>query len=386
MDLADELNRLADDADLRLLPDAETIRRGRSTPHVRISRLTVLAVVAVVSVVVASIALVTAGLDRSAPQPVGPVGEWRVLRTVPVPGSGAVVSAEDSVWVVDTKGGELTADRAAPAGSLYRLDPMSGRVVDRIPGAVGGWPAVGAGALWLSTAAGDLDVLTRVDLTDLRVSRVRVSGPGELPHGVAYAGDSLWTAVPPSGDVLRIDPGTNAVRQRIHLGDAATGRGPQSVVSDGTRVWVADSNGLVTRVDARTGTVTSRLQLPAREVGLVGVDPRRHVVYATSLTSASLYEFDTPINGPDTFGRELALPTGVDGAVAAAALGSGTIWVATLNPDVVLGVDLDSLTVRTRVPLTGVDRSSNVPVALAAGDGALWVRVAGKVLQLETRR
>ena len=49
----------------------------------------------------------------------------------------------------------------------------------------------------------------------------------------AYAGDSLWTAVPPSGDVLRIDPGTNAVRQRIHLGDAATGRGPQSVVSDG---------------------------------------------------------------------------------------------------------------------------------------------------------
>jgi streptogramin lyase len=336
-------------------------------------------------VVASTIALITAGLDRSAPQPVGPVGEWRVLRTVPVPGSGTVVLAEDSLWVVDTKGGELTADGSAPAGNLYRLDPTSGRIVDRIPGAVGGWPAIGAGGLWLSTAAGDLDVLTRVDLTTFRVSRVHVSGPGELPHGVAYADGSLWTAVPASGDVLRIDPRTNAVRQRIHLRDDA-GQEPQSLVGDGSRLWVADSSGLVTRVDARTGKVTSRLQLPAREVGLVGVDPHRHVAYATSLTSTSLYQFNTPTDGPDTFGRELALPAAVDGSVAAAAIGPDRVWVATLNPDVVLGIDPDSLTIRGRVPLTGMDRTANVPVALAAGDRALWIRVSGEVVQLETRR
>jgi streptogramin lyase len=258
--------------------------------------------------------------------------------------------------------------------------------VDRIPGAVGGWPAIGAGGLWLSTAAGDLDVVTRVDLTSLRVSRLQVSGPGELPHGVVSAGGGLWVALPASGDLLRLDPVTYAVARRIHLGDPGSGRGPQSIVSDGTRVWVVDGNGLITRFDARTGLVTSTLQLPAREAGFIGVDPTRHVAYATSLVGTDLYEVSTPTDGPDTFSREVTLPTAVDGAIAAGAIGSDRLWVATMNPDVVLGVDPDSLAVRTRVPVAGMDRTSNVPVALAAKDHTLWIRVAGKVVQVEPRR
>jgi hypothetical protein len=382
VNLADLMNDLADDIDTRALPEPDQVRgRGDSLRRRHRGRLAAGAAAVAVAVAVGATAFVT-GDHRSAPQPAGPDGGLRVVRTVQVPGPGAVFAGDGSLWVVDMAGGDLTADGTAPAGDLYELDPESGRILDRIPGAVGGWPAVGGGAVWLSTAAGGLNVLTRVDLATHEVTRIKTSHPRTLPHGVAVVGDTLWVASYGTGELILMDTDSLAVRQRIRLGGELSGRAPQSLVTDGASVWVSDDNGVVTRYDGVTGVRTSRLQLPAKEVRLNGVDAGG-TLYAAALRGNSLFEITTGVGSePDELGRELPLTPEVDSMLAGLAIGPGSLWAVTLNPDQLLRIDAASLEINQQAPVAGVDHESNVPIALATAGDAAWVRVDGKVVEL----
>lgn len=385
MNLADLMNQLADDVDTRSLPDADQIRRtGDRFRHQRRARLSVGAAVVAVAAVLATVAIITNPWTRSAPEPVSPIDGWRVTRTLEVPGSGSIIYGDDSLWVVDMKDGELAEDGTTPAGSLYQIDPGSGDILDRIPGAVGGWPNIGAGAIWLCTAAGELDVLTRVDLATHEVRRIATSDPKQLPHGTAFAAGNLWVANWSSGDLVRMDPETNQVRQTIHIGDYGTGQAPHSLVSDGHSLWVGNDNGLITRFDGATGEQTSQLQLPLpfREVGIDGIDTRRHVLYAHAIRGNTLLEINTGQSGPDRFGSELPLTKEVDGMLGGFAIGTDSLWVATTNPDRLLRIDPETFTISDRMPLAGMAHESNVPVALAASGRTVWIRVEGKVVEL----
>ena len=382
MNLAELMNELADDVDTKVLPDPGHVRGvGDSLRRRHRSRLAAGAAALAVAVAVTAVA-VTAGNPRSAPPPVGPVEGWRVVRTVEVPGSGAAQVGDGSLWVVDMAGRRLNAAGTAPAGDLYQLDPDSGDILDRIPGAVGGWPVVGGGAVWLSTAVGNLDVLTRVDLATHEVTRTKTSHPRSLPHGVAVVGDTLWVASYGTGDLLLMDADSLALRRTIHLGGQRSGRAPQGLVSDGTSVWVSDDNGVVTRFDGATGTLASRLQLPAHEVRLDGVDARG-VLYANAVRGNTVFEILTGTGGaPDEIGRELQVTPEVDSMIGGLSLSAGAIWVVTLNPDQLLRVDPESLEITGRTPVAGMDHESDVPVAVAATDDAVWVRVDGKIIEL----
>lgn len=385
MNLADLMNQLADDADTRLLPTPDEIRRtGDTMRGRRRARFAVGAAVLAVTVVVTAVAIATHPFVRSAPEPGGPIDGRRVIRTLEVPGSGDVFYGADSLWVIDNGDQELTQE-GTPAGDLYQIDPGSGEVRDRISGAVGGWPNVGAGAIWLSTAAGDLNMLTRVDLTSHEVTRTSTSHPRQLPHGTAYAAGNLWVANYSSGDLLRIDPDTLQVRQTLHLGDYRNGRAPQSLIGDGHSVWVGDDNGLIRRLDGATGEETSRLQLPIREVRFDGIDTRHHLLYAHALRGNSLFQINTGQRGPDRIGNEQPLTQNVDGMLAGVAIGSDSLWAATLNPDSLLRIDPETLRISERIPLPAVNHESNVPVALAASGRTVWIRVNGRVLELASQ-
>jgi outer membrane protein assembly factor BamB len=333
-----------------------------------------------VAVVVTAVG-VTAGDLRSTPEPAAPVQGWRVVRSVEVPGSGSAIVGDGSLWVVNQAAHRLTADGTAPAGDLYELDPTSGDIRDRIPGGVGGWPAVGGGAVWLMTAAGDLNVLTRVDLTTHEVTRTKTSHPRTLPHGVAVVGNTLWVASYETGDLILMDAHTLAVRQRMHLGGPATGGAPGSVVTDGTSVWVSDANAVVTRFDAATEAPISHLQLPTGEIRLDGIDSRG-VLYGHGSGNAIFTIVTGAGDAPDQFGQELHLTTETDSTIAGVTLAGGSIWVAMLNPDELLRVDPQSFEVTARTPLVGLNHRSNTPVAIAATDDAVWVRVDGKVVEV----
>jgi hypothetical protein len=152
-------------------------------------------------------------------------------------------------------------------------------------------------------------------------------------------------------------------------------------MTDGKIVWASTRDGIVWRIDGATGERLSLLQLPVRDPRLVGIDPSRHTLYASS--GNRLLEIDADQRGTDWAGRELRLGQTADRSVLAGlAVGPDALWAATLTPDQLLRIDPDTFTITGRMPLVGVDHESNVEVGLASGGGAIWVRIKGKVLEL----
>ena len=153
--------------------------------------------------------------------------------TVGKPGYGAgdIAVGDEGVWVGgwDRRGGVVS-----------RLDPEGGHVIAtvRVPHDGAGAVAVGAGAVW---AAGAVctgphpDDPQEVCITEPRVSRIdplsgrlaatiAIAPPACVgrdtahPSPVAVGQGAVWVAVswdPWTGEVLRIDPRTNAIAARI---------------------------------------------------------------------------------------------------------------------------------------------------------------------------
>ena len=116
----------------------------------------------------------------------------RIVRRIAIPGRPTRIAATDrAVWVITS----------AQRGSLWRIDPMTNAVVARISlGIIPKRVVLGAGSVW--------------------VTGNRWSSDHGREHG---------------GTVLRIDPGTNRIGDRVFLGDVAA---DGIAVSHGL-VWVA---------------------------------------------------------------------------------------------------------------------------------------------------
>jgi YVTN family beta-propeller protein len=87
------------------------------------------------------------------------------------------------------------------------------------------------------------------------------NGPGALTVGDG----AVWVADTYDGEVVRIDPTTNAVKTTIKVG-----RGPSGVAVGAGAVWVADSgDGTVSEIDPRTNTVTRTFTVGGSPAGVV---------------------------------------------------------------------------------------------------------------------
>lgn len=241
------------------------------------------------------------------------------------PGYGitGLALGEGSVWVG-------TWERAG--GVVLRLDPRSGEPVAtmRVPHG-GGDVAVGSGAVWTAGVvclARHPDDPEDVCVTEPRVSRIdpdtgRVQTtipiplpPGvgrdtRLPSGVAAGQDAVWVAVSwnhSTGEVLRIDPRTNAIAARIptggYVGELRLGAGSVWVLShpqytDETRV-----KGRLTASHRRVHQRGRRDSHPRRAVRSGrGGDPardgggrRRGMDYLTAAHSRRAVGVDTQTN------------------------------------------------------------------------------------------
>ena len=90
-----------------------------------------------------------------------------------------------------------------------------------------------AGSLWM-TAPNDQLVL-RVDPGSRKViDRIPVSGQ---PGGITRGGGAIWVASTLGGAITRIDPGTDRVTQTIHLGGANTA----AITFHAGKLWIADT-------------------------------------------------------------------------------------------------------------------------------------------------
>jgi DNA-binding SARP family transcriptional activator/streptogramin lyase len=147
-------------------------------------------------------------------------------------------------------------------GSVARIDLRTAKVVEPAI-RVGPLPIdvkVGEGAAWVTNGA-DASV-SRINLKDLSVERIPVGvGPGPL----AIAFGSVWIIAGRTNDtVWRLNPDTRQPDAVVPVG-----KGPVNVEADAYGVWAALRDaGTIVRIDPRTNTVTKRVHLGFKPLGM----------------------------------------------------------------------------------------------------------------------
>lgn len=153
-----------------------------------------------------------------------------------------------AVWVISQETGEL-----------LRVDPADDRVARAIP--IGQSPAglaVGAGGVWVADSGG---TVWRVDPRSGRSRTISLAG--QLA-GAALSAGTLWVAGALNGAVARINSATGKVRL-VHLGNQ-----PTDLAAARGQVWAILLPSLASH---RGGTLTVLNQLPADEGSSPPTDP-----------------------------------------------------------------------------------------------------------------
>jgi streptogramin lyase len=283
-------------------------------------------------------------IDPTTDRPVGP----RLYCSMTVP-----VGAFGSVWAAGDNGtGCMPGSRSERR--IWRIDPETGGIVDQIN--IAGQTIVGSnyiqnvtageGAIWLSTWSeigtgdgfqGTPGIIARID-----PATNRVTGQTQVSKGDLYlaAGEgALWVAESLSSGrhaatLLRIDPGSLKVETRITLGRGVTGLG----VGFGY-VWAANSrDGTIMRIDPKTNSVTATTSVPD---GVLNVIVAPDGIWTTapeelSRTIGVVTRIDAT-TGQITGRIEIPTPQGVQVAYVQT-YAFGSLW-ANAEPHTILRID-----------------------------------------------
>jgi virginiamycin B lyase len=237
---------------------------------------------------------------------------------------------DDAVWVASSK----------PA-SVHRIDPKSNKEVAVVP--VPGDPcaglAFGFGSLWVPLC-GHPNSMARVDANTNRISSILPIGPAGPEGGIAASSDSVWLVSDDAGILVRIDPATNQVRQKISIAPGSY----NPCFSDGA-VWITSGTAnLLTAVDATTGEV----------MAAIPVGPKPRFVTAGAGSIWTLNQGDGTVTRVDAHTKRVTatIAAGIPGHGGDVAWGAGSIWATLLG-----------------VPLTAIDATTNEVVRQWTGPG-----------------
>jgi virginiamycin B lyase len=236
----------------------------------------------------------------------------------------------DAVWVASSK----------PA-SVHRIDPKTNQEVAVIP--MPGDPcaglAFGFGSLWVPLC-GQPTSIARVNAINNRITAILPIGPAGSEGGIATGSDSVWIVSDDDGTLVRIDPATNKVRQKISI--AAGSYNP--CFSEGA-VWITSvSTNLLTAVDATTGDV----------VAVIPVGPKPRFLTAGAGSIWTLNQGDGTVTRIDAHSRRVTatIAAGIPGHGGDIAWGAGSIWTTMLD-----------------VPLSAIDATTNQVIRQWIGPG-----------------
>jgi len=277
-----------------------------------------------------------------------------------------IAVGEGVVWV-------LNADNR----TISKIDPETREVETFGTGSVPTDLAVGAGALWVGNGAESAGAVgnvytasvSRVDpgTTTVRETAVlpslrrpdapnageeRVLGVSQLAVGA----DAVWV-INPDMTVSRLDPDTG---DRVATIPVEAG---SAIAAGEEGVWVLSGEGPnVLRIDPRTNKVGQRIELETS--GLTGLAVGAGSVWATDLEEGLLWRIEP---GPDPTTRSIEVGFGV----TAVAYGADAIWVTNFVRDEIVRVDPQRNRVTKRTRLAGT------PPSVAADDETAWVSIAG---------
>jgi streptogramin lyase len=268
--------------------------------------------------------------------------------------AAGLVAADGSLWVTQYD-----------IGALLRIDLQTGKVRARID--VGGSPGgviAAAGAMWVHDW--ERGRLLKVDARTNRIVKTLTVGTSNAD--IAFAAGAVWT-IDARGSLLRVEPDTAEVTQRVPLGASATlptdASQGSTLAAAGETLWVVAGDGDITEVDARTGDILGHARGPALPLetsrraaaddsGLwISSPARREVVHIDARTRRAT-RYPAP------------------GDPGPLAIVHGRIWVGTLH-------DTGSLTRVTMLETDGrvvdtmpVPRQAAVNIVPSPGGGA-WV-------------
>ena len=206
------------------------------------------------------------------------LSDWAVLRvdpatsdvvdTVPLPrGSGQQRWSHMEVGV----NAVFVCSCFGPPGTVIRIDPATSSIVPVRRRPV--WMiAYGEGALW--TLTGELDTIEQIDpRTNTVVDTVSLGRIGETSgwrYRMTVGAGAIWVVAPSA--LWRIDAATKRVLGSVRLDHHEEG---SSVATGDGAVWVANSDGVVLRIDLDSQTVVKTIPLgtlvyPAEDALAVG--------------------------------------------------------------------------------------------------------------------
>jgi DNA-binding SARP family transcriptional activator/streptogramin lyase len=171
------------------------------------------------------------------------------FRRGPPPRSSAqgtsVAAGGGSVWVTDGSRRLVRIDPATRAVTAIRVD----RPLDAV--------TAGAGAVW-AISASRASVLRIDPRTNAVTDRVAlVARPGEnapLPTRIAASAGAVWVLSRNTATVTRIDPETRGVAAVIPIG---IDRAPNEIAASDQAAWVANEDGTLSRIDDRATSADS---------------------------------------------------------------------------------------------------------------------------------
>ena len=252
------------------------------------------------------------------------------------------------------------------------IDPEANALITEIP--VGTAPdalAVGAGALWVTSAQANL--VYRIDPSGRRDARPFLVP--DYPSDLAIERNVVWVALGPRALVTRISKaqGASAAAKPIAaLGGLGCGAPAASIAVGAGSVWLACENGELGRVNPATREA-SRV---GYEAGLLDpsspVVPRfsdldfgRGYLWIANRGANSIVQFD-PLTST---WREI----NVGEAPAAIAVGYRSVWVANFDADTVSRVTVGPLgAVNVETIAVGAG-----PVDVEVGEGSVWTANSG---------
>jgi DNA-binding SARP family transcriptional activator len=154
----------------------------------------------------------------------------------------SIAVADHVAWITD--GGKRLL-RVAENGAITEI-PMSRPLVG---------VATGAGAVW--AISGETAELLRIDPQSRRLTmRLPIVDAPDLdsafPRAVAVGGPYVWVLNGNTGAVTKVDSQSRGIDGTIRVG---VERAPVQLAADADAVWIADEDGTLARVDARTDQV-----------------------------------------------------------------------------------------------------------------------------------
>jgi serine/threonine protein kinase len=273
--------------------------------------------------------------------------------------TGIAVGEDGDVWVINQ--GDSTVNR---------IDPETGEVTSAksthgIPSGI----AAGEGAVWITNGFGSPSGTPQVVTVDPTTESIELAFSSSSAKAIVAAFDSIWLADADRDLVLRYDPeDLGAAPEEIPTDESETKSAAPRFLAVGSGaaegIWVVNElGGTVLRIDPETNEVADRISVDSPTA--VAADDSG--VWLTSEAHDQVQRFD-PVDGTTlvTLEEGDAIP---DGPTAIAITADGA-WVASDLEPVVVRIDPTTNEVVDRLAIGGITGAMT-----ADPDGNVWVTV-----------